>query len=105
MTQLDLFAPAQRHSPTSRAAAAAMQPHLGAAQARVLEVIKASGERGLTDNDGIRITGMINGYRARRLELSKAGLIREVGTKINQESGQEAVLWRATPQPGSAEGG
>jgi hypothetical protein len=103
MTQLDLFAPAQSHSPTSVAAAAAMQPHLGAAQARVLEVIRQHGP--LSDNDGIRLTGMINGYRARRIELSKAGLIREAGKKINQESGQEAVLWRATHQPGSAEGG
>jgi hypothetical protein len=97
MTQLDLFAPAQRHSPTSVAAAAAMQPHLGAAQARVLEVIKASGDRGLTDNDGIRITGMLNGYRARRVELQRAGLIQEAGTRVDEVSGQENVVWRTAP--------
>jgi hypothetical protein len=79
MTQLDLFAPAQRHSATSVAAAASMQPHLGAAQVRVLETIREHGP--LTDNEGIAITQMFNGYRARRIELLKAGLIREAGTK------------------------
>jgi hypothetical protein len=87
-------APAQKHSRTSVAAAASMQPHLGAAQARVLETIREHGP--LTDNEGIAITRMFNGYRARRIELFKAGLIREAGTKINQESGQEAVLWTTT---------
>jgi hypothetical protein len=70
------------------------QPPLGAAQARVLETIREHGP--LTDNEGIAITRMFNGYRARRIELFKAGLIREAGTKINQESGQEAVLWTTT---------
>lgn len=96
MTQLGLFdAPAIRTSPTSVAAAANLQPHLGNAQARVLAVIKDAGDGGLTDNEGIRITGMLNGYRARRVELQRAGLIHEAGTRVDEVSGQENVVWRA----------
>lgn len=70
------FVPFQRHSPTSRAAARRIREHLSAQQTRVLGAIQAAGRHGLTDNEGIAL-GVVgpNSWRARRVELLRAGKI------------------------------
>ena len=80
MTQLDLFAPAQRHSPTSVAAAERITPHVNRLQQVVLDKIREAGS--LTDNEGIA-SGVVgqNCWRARRIELVRAGLVKQSGER------------------------
>lgn len=78
-TELAFTAPAQRHSPTSVAAAERITPHLGAMQARVLDYIRAHPES--TDNEICLGVNSPNGGRARRIELYRAGLIEKAGVK------------------------
>ena len=87
----DLDATAQRHSPTSVAAAVAIAPHLPAARKRVLEYLRSC-PNGSTDNQGIA-AGVVsaNGYRARRVELVRAGLVRDSGRVVDG-----SVVWEAT---------
>lgn len=74
--------PAQRHSPTSIAAAEHVAPHVGKMQAAVLAWIASRGELGSTDNEGIASGACsVNGYRARRVELWRKGLIRQSGER------------------------
>lgn len=80
MTQLDLFAPRQHHSPTSVAAAERIAPHLSCLQQVVLDKIRESGP--LTDNEGIA-SGVVgpNCWRARRVELCRKGLVKQAASR------------------------
>jgi hypothetical protein len=87
---LDFDAPAQRHSPTSCAAAEAIAPHVQPAEARVLEWVRSCGAAGSTDNEGIAAgVCSINGYRARRVSLWRKGLIVQRGERDG------SVVWCA----------
>ena len=73
-TTLDFESPPRiRTSPTSCAAAERITPHLGAMQARALEFIRT--HPGCTDNEICQGVNSLNGGRARRIELYRAGLI------------------------------
>lgn len=80
--------PRQHHSATSCAAAELITPHVGRLQAVVLEYIRTSGP--CTDNEIIAgVGGNPNGPRARRIELTRKGLIEACGFKDG------STLWKA----------
>lgn len=95
MTQLTIFdAPAQRHSHTSQAAAVAIAPDSSRLRAQVLAAIREHG--GLTDNQGIYLTGLSpSTYRPRRIELVQRGLVVDSGETRLTDSGRKAVVWRS----------
>lgn len=81
------------HSPTSKAAAEAIKPTAGTLRAAVLELLKAKGP--LTDEqiaDALEMNPST--ARPRRIELKRAGLIREAGT-AKTKSGRDAAKWEA----------
>lgn len=97
-TLLNFDAPAQRHSPTSVAAADSIRDHLPRLRQVVLDYIRACGPHGCTDAELIEGVGLgPNTPRPRRIELARAGLIVEAGTRLTP-SGRQAVIWR-TPCP------
>lgn len=86
-------APYQRHSETSREAAAAIAPKVGKLQASVLAYIKAHPR----STDAQIIAGMdrgANSIRPRRIELQGLGLIRQDGVVV-QSNGRKAAVWVA----------
>ena len=96
LADLPLFnAPAQRHSPTSVAAAASLDAcTLNALQRRVLEYLKANGPS--TDEEIANGLGMNpSTERPRRIELQRRGLVVEAGAR-KTASGRQAVVWQAT---------
>ena len=95
-TQTELFAPAQRHSATSLAAARQIEPHLGRLQAMVLEYVKAQGSRGATDLEMQEALGLDGStLRPRRRELQKAGAIYRTIETRPTKSGMQASVWKA----------
>lgn len=93
-TPFKFDAPAQRHSATSIAAAAAIEPSAATLRGRVLAFLRASG--GATDERGIDSTGISpSTYRPRRIELVDAGLVRDSGRTRTTRSGRQAVVWEA----------
>ena len=96
VADLPLFnTPAQRHSETSRAAAASLDADaLNAMQRRVLEYLETHGPS--TDEE--IATGLDmnpSTQRPRRIELQKRGLVVEAGTR-KTVSGRKAVVWRVS---------
>ncbi len=94
-------APAQQHSPTSQEAAAAMDQsgRLNALRRSVLDFVLLMGEEGATDEEiQVSIPMKPNTERPRRVELVRAGLIRDSGKKRKGTSGHQAVVWVAIPQ-------
>ena len=88
--------PSQRHSETSRAAAANIAPEAGTLRAKVLAFIVTAGENGATDQeiqDGLGMDG--NTERPRRRELEKGGFIVDSGRTRVCRSKQAAVVWVA----------
>lgn len=92
---LPLFdAPCQRASSTSRAAAVAIAPAAPTLRAQVLAYIEQH-PAGLTDEEVQLGLGMNpSTQRPRRIELVKAGLIREAGSR-KTTSGRKATVWQA----------
>ena len=88
-------APAQRHSPTSVAAAEALAPEvLNDGQRKVLAYLEEHGPA--TDEEIIAGTGMNpSTARPRRIELVRHGLVVEAGTR-KTASGRRATVWKAT---------
>lgn len=88
-------APHVRGSATSREAAEAIQPKMNRLQVTVLAAIRGAGVSGLTDEQGIDITGMSpSTYRPRRIELAtKKGMIVDSGRTRLTRSGRHAVIW------------
>lgn len=85
--------PFQAHSPTSRAAAASIEPDTVTLRERVYRCILACGP--ITDegiSDALAMPG--NTQRPRRIELVKAGRIVARGT-LRTQSGRQAVAWVA----------
>jgi transcription initiation factor IIE alpha subunit len=96
VADLPLFSlPAQRHSKTSRAAAASLDGDaLNAMQRRVLKYLETHGPS--TDEEMARGLDMNpSTQRPRRIELQKRGLVVEAGTR-KTVSGRKAVVWKAT---------
>lgn len=96
MNQLDtnFTAPYQRHSATSRAAAASIEPKAGTKRAKVLEYIRSCSAQGATDEEMQQCIPMSpNTQRPRRVELLKAKLIKDSGITRKTMGGDEAVVW------------
>jgi hypothetical protein len=88
------FAPFEKISETSTRAAEAIEPHRGTLQARVLGVIDASGERGMTDAEVEASTGLSHQTTsARRRELHLMGLIGTESRRRNP-SGRAAQVFK-----------
>lgn len=87
--------PYVKHSKTSQAAAEAIKPHLGRLEAQVYRYIRAKGEWGSTDEEGILLTALAgNTYRPRRIRLAELGYIETVGKRPTR-SGRQAEVWAA----------
>lgn len=88
-------APAQQHSPTSRAAAASIdgkQRHRD--RVRVFGAFQSAGLEGLTDEELIDKTGIAaNTARPRRIDLVKENVVRDSGRSRVTKSGRQAVVW------------
>jgi hypothetical protein len=84
-------APYQRHSDTSREAAAEVTPSLSARQASVLACY---GPLGLTDEELVTyMNGDPSSLRPRRIELVAKGMLQDSGTTRKTRSGRRAVVW------------
>ena len=102
MSQGDLFAQeskqpaAQRHSETSRAAAASLR-NVASMEKRVLRILELRGRDGATDAELEEWTGLGGSpVRPRRVNLVHAGLVRDSGGKRKTKSGRSATVWVAT---------
>ena len=83
-------------SSTSEAAACAIKPTAGTLREVVLAVIRHAGLDGITDEEGIALTGMnASTYRPRRIECHEKGLIIDYGERRRTASGRSAVVWFA----------
>jgi predicted ArsR family transcriptional regulator len=89
---IDFDAPAQAHSPTSVAAAAAQTPEkAGTQRARILEHLGRVGP--CTDEEiGLALGLDLNAVRPRRVKLLDDGLVVTRGTGVTK-SGKRAVKW------------
>jgi hypothetical protein len=102
-------APAQRHSPTSVAAAEAIAPKLPEKRRNLLLHIFAHWSDGATDNellaDLVGIGWSVNGVRPRRIELVQGGWLEQVGERAGcavWAPSEEAVRWHAAVRRGRA---
>lgn len=85
----------QKHSATSKAAASAMRPNAATLREKVFALIRYSGAYGKTDleiQQGLDMEGSTE--RPRRIELMRAGRIRQDGTRPTP-SGRKAAVWVA----------
>lgn len=86
--------PAQRHSATSTDAADAIRPQANRLREVVWEAIRAAGMDGLTDEEGIEVTGLSpSTYRPRRCEGVEAGRVVDSGRTRKTRSGRNAAVW------------
>lgn len=90
---------------TALEAAVAIAPSAASLRREVLAAIAQHGALGLTDEEGIRATGIVaNTYRPRRVELDRGwrdipgGLVRDSGRRRKTDSGRTAVVWVATDE-------
>ena len=89
-----LTAPHVPGSPTSKAAADAIQPELNALQRKVLFFLMERGNVGATDEEMQRYIPMsASTQRPRRVELVGLGLVRDSGKTRETVSGRQAVVW------------
>ena len=87
--------PAQMHSPTSIAAAEAVEPNAGTQRAKVLARLRWIAQ-GLTDEElQEQIPMAASTERPRRIELVQRGLVRDSGRTRKTRSGRQAVVWEA----------
>ena len=94
--KLELPVPHQAHSPTSAAAATAIEHKLPALQQAVLTEIRARKLQGATDEElQIQLGMNPSTERPRRIELLRAGLIDDSGRTRKTTSGRSAVVWVA----------
>ena len=86
--------PAQRHSPTSVNAASEIRPKAATLRAKVLSYLLANGPQ--TDEEmqeGIPMPPSTQ--RPRRVELVRAGAVRDTGETRQTRSGRAAAVWSA----------
>jgi hypothetical protein len=92
----DAPAPAQVHSEPSRSAAVKIEPLAKSLRAAVLGFIRARADVGATDDEIQRGLGMEGStQRPRRVELVRAGLVREAAAKRQTKAGRSATVWVA----------
>ncbi len=99
MTDRNLFddPPAQRHSETSVAAAEDIASAAQTLRRMVLLYLKSRHPDGATDEEAQELLMMSpNTQRPRRVELVRAGLVRDSGRTRKTRSGRKAVVWEAT---------
>lgn len=88
--------PAQSHSPTSVAAAEQAEPNAGTQRARLLQYLRGIAPHGMTDEqlqDDLAMNPSTQ--RPRRVELVRAGLVKDSGKTRATTSGRKAVVWVA----------
>lgn len=91
------------HPDTSQEAAAKVLPNSGTQRRTAYDLIVASKDRGMTDDELER--AMMKPHQsvsARRNELSADELILDSGKRRRTKSGHEATVWVAAPLDGSA---
>ncbi|MBK5203900.1 MAG: hypothetical protein JJD98_00375 [Polaromonas sp.] len=94
---LEREAPYQRHSATSQAASAAIEPRAGTQRHRVLMHLRDMEDCGATDEEIQRTLPMsANSQRPRRQELVKAGLVVDSGRTRKTYAYLDAVVWIAS---------
>ena len=87
--------PFQRHSETSRAAAAAIYGKTGSSRRAVYDWLRSRGELGGTDEEICAWTGLSSStVRPRRVELVRDGLVVESDARRRTQSGRWATVWR-----------
>lgn len=95
----DIVPPHQRHSDTSRAAAASMVPKFKGLMLNLMKFFKARADIGMTDEEG-QYMSQVNGnsYRPARVKLQEYGMVRDSGMRRRTRSGKEAVVWVVTQE-------
>lgn len=89
---------------TSIAAAESMKPHVGSMRERVMERVRRAGVSGLTCDEAEVSLGLSHQTcSARFRELSKAGVVKDSGTRRPTRSGRKAVVYLSVARPDSAE--
>lgn len=93
----DIVPPHQKHSDTSRAAAASMIPKFKGLMLSLMKFFKARGDIGMTDEEG-QYMSQVNGnsYRPARVKLQEYGLVKDSGMRRRTRSGKDAVVWVVT---------
>ena len=89
--------PHQRHSETSRQAAAEIADKIGRLEQNVLLLLSRHAD-GLTDSEGCALLNMEgNTYRPRRVTLADRGLVYDTGGRRMTAHRKKAVVWAVTP--------
>lgn len=89
--------PFQRHSATSKDAAASIEPAAGTLRSRVWGFLVERGANGATDEEIQNMLDMAqNTERPRRIELVNGGLVRDSGRTRLTQSNRRAVVWEIT---------
>lgn len=91
-------APYQKHSPTSKAAAADILPRAGTLRRAVYDFIVSRHHAGATDEEIQNVLGLEGSTeRPRRIELQRGGLIEQRVTWPTRrvKSGKQAAVWVA----------
>jgi len=91
-------APAQSHSPTSRAAALLIEGIAGTLRGQIYTLLLGCLPDGLTDEEAQEMLALQgNTYRPRRVELQEAGLVKDSKTVRLTKARRKAVVWVAVP--------
>ena len=86
----------QKHSPTSVAAAHAIESRAGSIRGRVYQWLMDEGQNGATDLEMQETLDIqADTQRPRRRELQERGLVIDSGKTRKTRSGREAVVWLA----------
>jgi len=102
MTQMDLLdwtprypvTPGAKVSGTSQEAAEAVRPRAGIVRAKVLATLRSTGPM-TTDECADVLRESVLTIRPRFSELRALGLIEDTGDRRQNDSGRNAIVWRA----------
>lgn len=103
-TQHTPVPPYRKNSPpgTSDRAARMIAEHAPTLRQRILELIRARGPAGLTDDEGETVLGIgCQTYTPRRNELVRMGMVRDTGERRPTRSGRPAAVWVGTEGGGN----
>ncbi|MEK6591982.1 MAG: hypothetical protein AABZ67_02755, partial [Pseudomonadota bacterium] len=90
--KMEIAAPFQKHSPTSREAARAISGKVGPMERELLVLFFHAGDYGWTDDALIEKVGT-QSVRPRRIYLTAIGKLRDSGTTRKTRTGRNAVVW------------
>ena len=91
---MELSAPFQNHSPTSKEAARSIAGKIGPMERELLAIFAQAGAHGHTDAELIERFGT-QSVRPRRIYLAAMGKLRDSGATRSTPSGRRAVVWVA----------